>query len=39
MLDAAFLRPGRIDRLIYVEPPDLEVHFLVIFVFSAVFCF
>jgi SpoVK/Ycf46/Vps4 family AAA+-type ATPase len=23
MLDAAFLRPGSIDRLIYVEPPEL----------------
>jgi len=24
LLDAAFLRPGRIDRLIYAEPPDIE---------------
>ncbi|ORZ12217.1 P-loop containing nucleoside triphosphate hydrolase protein [Absidia repens] len=24
MLDAALLRPGRFDRLIYVPPPDLE---------------
>lgn len=24
MLDAALMRPGRFDRLIYVPPPDLE---------------
>ena len=24
MLDAALLRPGRFDRLIYVPPPDEE---------------
>lgn len=24
MLDAALLRPGRLDRLVYVPPPDHE---------------
>ena len=28
MVDAALLRPGRMDHIIYVPPPDFEVSIL-----------
>jgi len=28
MVDAALLRPGRMDHIIYVPPPDLEASVL-----------
>ncbi|KAL9654249.1 hypothetical protein ABK040_010281 [Willaertia magna] len=30
LLDEAFLRPGRIDRMLYVSPPDLEARIEII---------